>query len=143
MNDKTDVVGEAYGFFRCDTPKEEIDRIAGGIIDSLKKEESMEQIVSGRLETIYPLKLSLSDIDNREYGADKELTALAKDAYHADAGLNYVLGATYRGKTNEETAEVVADVLDQFALSHLYTDGEDFFGDIVYKNEEGAYVFAD
>lgn len=142
MNDEI-MVGEAYCFFHCDATSKEVYNIAGGISDSFEKEESKEQVVLGSLKTIHPLKLSLSEgSNNRDYGDDKELTTLAKEAY-SDRELTYVLSATYLGKTNEETADVLADILDQFYLSDIYKEGDGFFGEIVHKNEKGKYVFAD
>ena len=67
MNDKTDMIGKACGFVRYDGPKEEFNRIAGGIIDSMKVEEILSSLYSEPVDVAscdssklpHPLKLSL------------------------------------------------------------------------------------
>ena len=54
--------------------------------------------------------------------------------------INYMLQATYPNRTNKETAEELAVILNQFYQSPLYKDKEEFRGEIIYE-ENGEYVF--
>ena len=48
--------------------------------------------------------------------------------------------ATYPDATNHQTADEVASVLNQAYQSQLYERGEQFRGEVVYK-EKGSYMF--
>lgn len=63
---------------------------------------------------------------------------IAKDA--KDAGIRYVMEATYPNATNHQTADEVASILNQAYQSQLYQKREQFRGEVVYK-ERGRYVF--
>ena len=71
---------------------------------------------------------------------DKRLTALAQEA--KQDGINYILQATSPNRTNKNTADEVASILNQAYQSLLYKDGEQFKGGIIYE-KKGKYVFRD
>ena len=107
--------------------KERIENGLGLICEDIKVPKELDLSL---IEGAYNLK---SD--------DDELLALAQEAHqHAR---NYVIEATVPSETNEETARILADVVNNYAKSGLHENEENFWGDIVYKNEEGIYVFAE
>ena len=69
---------------------------------------------------------------------DAQLLQIARDA--KDAGIRYVMEATYSNATNHQTADEVASILNQVYQSPLYQKGEQFRGEVVFK-ERGRYVF--
>jgi len=56
------------------------------------------------------------------------------------SGVRYCLEATYENATNLQTADEVANILNQAYQSPLYKEGEHFRGEVVYE-ERGIYVF--
>ncbi|MFH1638627.1 MAG: hypothetical protein ABIB71_09435 [Candidatus Woesearchaeota archaeon] len=114
--------GKAYGFFACKASKEEIE-------SELPDIQKFAKTPSG-------LELSVECVGNLK--GDNDFMAVARDA--KDAGLNYVLEATYQGATNKETAYQLVTPLTLTYQSELYQKGEDFQGDIVYE-ENGQYKF--
>jgi tryptophan 2,3-dioxygenase len=115
--------GKAYGFFRCDASKEEINDTLPRIRDGVGTSSGLElDLIKG--------------VENLK--GDEKITALA---YHAKrAGLNYVLQATHHEGTNLDAADELAPILNQAYQSHLYETGAQFSGKIVYE-ENDKYVF--
>ena len=60
---------------------------------------------------------------------------------HSDKPFNYFVRARYLGKSNEETARSLGDVLYQFNLSPLYCKGEQFRAAIVYEGDGDFYQY--
>jgi hypothetical protein len=117
--------GKAYAFFYCKASKVEI--------------EAELPTIRELVRTPSKLELSLTEGTDNTQG-DEKLKALAQEANQA--GLNYMLHATYPNATNKKTADEVAAILNQAYQSPLYADKEEFRGDIVYK-EKDEYVFRD
>ncbi len=118
-------IGKAYGFFYCNASKQEIETELPAIRELVKT----------------PSKLELSLIKGmNNIKGDKRLTALAQEA--KQDGINYILQATSPNRTNKNTADEVASILNQAYQSLLYKDGEQFKGGIIYE-KKGKYVFRD
>ena len=119
----TITVVKAYGFFNCNASKETIEAELPAIRTLVKT----------------PSELELKLIEGTEnLKGDSQLMSLAKEA--KDSGIKYVLEATYTGATNKQTANETAAVLNQAYQSPLYKKGEQFCGDIIYK-DNGNYNF--
>lgn len=114
--------GKAYGFFNCRASKDEINAELPTIRDFS--------------QTPSRLELKLKD-DLKEINGDSDIKAIAQVA--KDIGINYVLEATYPGNTNRTTADELSGILNQAYQSLLYEDGENFKGQIYYK-EDGSYI---
>lgn len=115
-------IGEAYGFFDCNAPKEEI--------------QAELPIIRKIVNSPSQLEISLvRGMDN--IMGDKRLTALAQEA--EQKGRNYMLQATYNG-THKDAADEVASILNQAYQSHLYRAKEKFNGAIAYE-EKGKYKY--
>lgn len=116
------LVGKAYGFFYCNSPKQEI--------------EALLSTVRELAQTPSQLELSLTqDMNSVDC---KELKSLAQEA--RGYGNNYLLQATFPNATNMDTANELSSILYQAYQSPLYESGEEFMGAIVYE-ERGKYVF--
>ncbi len=86
-----------------------------------------------------PSNLELSLIEGTDnLKGDSSLIALAKEA--KGEGMNYVLEGAYENATHEETADRLADILNQVYQSPLYGEKETFSGAVVYK-KNSKYVF--
>jgi hypothetical protein len=120
--DRNDV-GEAYGFFYCAAPKQDI-------LDLLPK-------IRSAVKTLSRLELFLIGLEG-DLRDDAVLSDLAGEAI--ESGFNYVLRARCPGKTNSDTAGEVGDILNQAYQSHLYAPREPFNGALVY-DDGGEYVF--
>lgn len=124
-NEKEPSAGKAYGFFYCRASKEEIETELPTICELAKTPSQLElSLVEG--------------MDNVK--GDKKLIAIAKKA--KKEGINYMLQATCLNKTNEETADETACILNQAYQSPLYNVNEPFVGKIVYE-QDGRYIFKD
>ena len=111
--------GKAYAFFSCNAPLAQI------LLELPKIREVAK--IPGKLE----LSLFEGTQPFNRMHREIELRHLANQA--AEAGLQYILEAKCPGKSNSETADHVADVLNQAYQSPLYQNGEQFFGDILYR----------
>ncbi|MEK6875231.1 MAG: hypothetical protein AABX30_00950 [Nanoarchaeota archaeon] len=120
---KSTKVGKAYAFFNCEAIKGDIEKELPFIRKCVK--------------TPNPLELSLIEGTDTLTG-DPQLLQIAREA--KDAGIRYVMEATYPNATNHQTADEVASVLNQAYQSQLYQKGEQFRGEVVYK-DRGRYVF--
>ena len=116
--------GKAYAFFNCNASREQI-------------EAELPKI---RHVTRTPSKLELTLFDKAEvfniFKQEKGIKAIAKETQ--EAGRQYILQAKYPGKSNPETADQVAGILNQAYQSPLYQEGESFIRDILYKHK-GQY----
>jgi len=115
--------GKAYAFFDCKASKQSIEELLPHIRESVKTPNALE--------------LSLME-DIGTLTGDSQLLKIAEEA--KDAGIKYVMEATYPDATNHQTADEVASVLNQAYQSQLYERGEQFRGEVVYK-EKGSYMF--
>ena|SRR3989344_4996583 len=120
---KSAKVGKAYAFFNCESSKGDIEKELPFIRDCVKTPGALE--------------LSLMEGTDTLTG-DTQLLQIARDA--KDAGIRYVMEATYPNATNHQTADEVASILNQAYQSPLYQKGEQFRGEVVYK-EKGKYIF--
>jgi len=121
----TNKAGEAYAFFYCGASKQAIER-----------EIPLIRKVVGT-----PSELELSLTEGMDNVRDNDrLRSLALEA--KQSGINYMLKASLPNKTNRETADEVASVLNQAYQSPLYGAGEPFNGEIAYEQNR-SYVFRD
>ncbi|MEK6915534.1 MAG: hypothetical protein AABW89_03270 [Nanoarchaeota archaeon] len=119
----TNKAGEAYAFFYCGASKTAIE----GEIPLIRK-------VVG---TPSALELSLTEgMDNVE--GNDGLRSLALEA--KQSGINYMFKARLPNRTNRETADEIALVINQAYQSPLYNADGPFNREIVYE-ENGTYVF--
>jgi len=122
--------GRAYAFFDCGASKEEIEEELPYIRDAVRTPNDLE--------------LSLKDTKNLTglrgilRLTPLKLSQIAKKAKGAE--IKYVRGATYPNATNKQTADELADILNQSYQSPLYEDGEQFRGEVVYE-DSGRYIF--
>ena len=118
-------IGKAYAFFNCKSSKEKIEAELHLIRDLVKT----------------PSQLELSLIEGvRNLKGESDLVELAKEA--DAAGIKYVMEATYPTSNNKQTAGELSAILNQGYLSQLYSKGETFEGDIIYK-DKSKYIFLD
>ena len=122
---KSAKVGKAYAFFNCEASKGDIEKVLPFIRKYVKTPNALE--------------LSLMEGTDTLTG-DTQLLQIAREA--KNAGIKYVMEATYPTGTNKQTANEVASVLNQAYQSSLYEANALFRGEIVYKNK-GNYVFMD
>lgn len=108
--------GKAYAFFDCKASKGDIERELPFIRECVKTPNELE--------------LSLMEGTDTLKG-DSQLFQIAKEA--KKAGIKYVMEATYPNATNHQTADEVVSVLNQAYQSPLYQKGEQFRGEVVYK----------
>jgi hypothetical protein len=129
--------GKAYGFFDCRASKEQIEAELPTIRECVKTPSNLELSLT---EGIY--KLTGTRILGKETLAGKPVDAQLRDiALEAkNSGIRYLLEASYEGATNKQTADEVADILNQAYQSPLFKQGEPFIGAVVYE-ENGKYVF--
>src|SRR3989338_9890825 len=117
--------GRAYGFFDSKLSKERIEA----------------ELPSIRNVARAPSVLELSLIEGVER-LRGELALMPIVGGAKEAGIRYVLKATYPGGTNRKTADEVADILNQVYQLPLHQDGEHVRWEGVYK-DRGRYVFRD
>ncbi|PIN94379.1 hypothetical protein COU53_03775 [Candidatus Pacearchaeota archaeon CG10_big_fil_rev_8_21_14_0_10_30_48] len=119
----TNKTGKAYAFFNCEASKGDIEKELPSIRSCVKTPNALE--------------LSLMEGTDTLKG-DAQLLQIAREA--KEAGIKYVMEATYQNATNHQTADEVASILNQAYQSPLYQKGEQFRGEVVYK-ERGKYLF--
>jgi hypothetical protein len=112
-------VGEAYAFFYCNAPKEEIERELPNIREISQTPKDLELYLT---EGILPDRLN-----------HPELREIAMDAKRA--GLRYTLKANYLRATNERTATELEAIMRTAYSSPLYKKGEDFRGEVYFKDK--------
>ncbi len=115
--------GEAYAFFQCSASKQAIE----GEIPLIRK-------VVG---TPSELELTLTEGMDNVAGNDC-LRDLAQEA--KQSGINYMFRARLPNRTNRETADEVAAVMNQTYQSPLYGASGPFNGEIAYE-QNGSYIF--
>lgn len=119
--------GGAYAFFDCNAP---ITQIAQEI-------PAIREVVNT------PRKLELFLTENALFSIDRddsELLEIARDA--KEANIKYVLAArSLPNMTNRQTADELAAILNQAYNSPLYSEGEQFRGEVAYKERGRRYTF--
>ncbi len=115
-------VGEAYAAFDCRASKNAIESEMGFI----------------RRLVMTPEELELHFEATNSPRGNTKLKQLANEA--RQEGLGYLIEGNYPTATNARTADELAAVLNQAYQSPLYQTGEEFRGNIIYK-EKGQYVF--
>lgn len=115
-------IGKAYGFFYCNASKQEIETELPAIRELVKTPSQLE--------------LLIGNVENLK--GDSKLMTLVKEA--KEGGIKYIMEAKYSGTTNKKTADELSSILNQVYQSHLYKDGEQFKGGIVYE-KKGKYIF--
>jgi hypothetical protein len=120
--------GEAYAFFDCNASIEQIAEEIPTIRTLAKTPRRLE------------LFLRVNALPVISYNSfDSELLRICLDA--KDADIKYVLAARSPPNiTNLQTADELAAILNQAYQSLLYQEGEQFRGEVVYKDRE-RYVF--
>jgi len=116
---KSTKVGKAYAFFNCEASKGDITKELPLIRECVKTPRTLE--------------LSLMEGADILIG-DAQLLQIAREA--KDAGIRYVMEATYPNESNRKTANELSSVLNQAYQSPLYQQGEQFRGAIFYKHGE-------
>jgi hypothetical protein len=125
--------GEAYAFFNCKAPITQIGQELPTIMDLAQTPKRLEFCLSDEA-----LPFLGKDCAKRPYKTDRELVEIALDA--RKAGIRYVLAARCPPNiTNHQTADELGAILNQAYQSPLYQEGEQFRGDVIYK-EDGRYV---
>jgi len=128
MVKRGDYSGKAYAFFNCNASADEI----GAEVPTIRE----------CVGTPAKLELSLFE-DYDSFNLSQKDSALKSLARKAESiGRQYILEAKCPGKSNRETADELAGILNQAYQSPLYQDGEPFTGDVAYKNR-GKYGFRD
>ncbi len=120
-------IGRAYGFFNCNAEKEKVENEFSTVRELVRTPREMELYFS-------------EDMDSLKNENDIDLTPIIEKA--KEAGMRYVLKAEYPRATNRKTADNLAAILNQLYNTPLYSEGENFNGEIVYK-KGCAYVFRD
>ncbi len=118
-------LGQAYCFFDCKASKEEIEREIPTIRNLTQTANELELQLREGADTIK---------------GDSQLLEIGREA--KDAGLKYVIQASYPNSTNRQTADEVAGILNQAYQSPLYKKGEPFRGGVFYR-ENGQYISRD
>lgn len=120
--------GKAYAFFNCNASADEI----GAEVPTIRE------------CTRAPKKLELALYEHAKvfnlFQKDSALRNLARKA--TELGRQYILEAKCPGKSNRETADELAGILNQAYQSPLYQEGEPFTGGVVYRHR-GKYNFRD
>jgi len=119
--------GKAYAFFDCSKPKSEV----------LEEIGLVRRV--GELRIPSELELSLTEGFDDLKG-DEKLMAIAQKAKEVELGC--LLEGTYPKKSNRQTAEELAVIMNQVSQSPLYNSSRDFRGEIVYE-DDGRYIFVD
>jgi|SRR3989344_289899 len=126
--------GEAYAFFNCKAPLTEIAQEIPTIRALVQTPRRLELCLAERA-----LPLFGDDRNSKHASINPELAEIA--LYANDTGIKYVLAARSPPNiTNRQTADELSAILNQAYQSPLYADGEEFRGEIVYK-EDNHYVF--
>ena len=116
-------VGEAYAFFDCRAPKQDI--------------EAELPYIRVSVQTPNRLELELTEGINPETFKSDELRAIASRS--KDSGRRYVMRATCENMGNEPIAKEVVAIMNQAYQSPLYDEGEGFNGEIFYE-KGGRYI---
>jgi len=117
-------IGTAYAFFDCNAP--------------LQKIQEEISTIRNLVGTPGDLEIQLGEAVSFQGGS--QISALAKEAN--DAGIKYAIQAALPNATNEQTADEVVGILYQAYHSQLYQKGEQFRGEVFYK-EGGEYISHD
>jgi len=134
--------GEAYAFFNCSASKEKIERELPRVREASRcpseLELSLKEVnkLDGDRNTDPKLMefLRTNEIYSTYPSKHRGLMAKAKPTRMRD--LKYAVRARYPNKTNEETAQVLGDVMNEVYLN--FDEGEIFTGAIVGK-VDGEY----
>ncbi|MFH1445227.1 MAG: hypothetical protein ABIF08_01970 [Nanoarchaeota archaeon] len=118
-------IGRAYGFFKCTTKADEIESL---ILKIRKTAEIPEGVNFYLFEDINRVKEDLPSMDPEMFSYLSEF--------------DYVLKTEYVGVSNRKTADETLLILNQTYQSDLFTEGEDFYGEIVFE-ENGEYVLSE
>jgi len=153
-------VGKAYGFFDSKASKKEIEAELPTIRKLARTPSQLElSLVEHPDEDLRHIARAASEghFFSREYDLvtaaikkgeelDRHFLRFVRLAQIIDIGkgrgTRYAMIAKCSGTTNYKTAHELAAVLNQAYQSPLYREGEQFKGDIFYK-EGGEYVFKD
>lgn len=127
MTNKIHKTGKAFAFFDCNASKQEIEQELPTIRECVKTPRELELSLFESTENP-----SVSPLGNPRLWA---IIGKAKSA-----GMKYFMEATYPNSTNYQTADELASILNQMYQTPLYQEGEQFRGEIVYK-ERGRYIF--
>lgn len=145
FNSKRKNYGEAYGFFKCNASNEEIKEYMPTILELAQTPSELElSLIEGIDKVDSSLTHLVSKLGKESQSSTVELANLLNKFGDEikKLGINYVFQAKYPHATNVQTANELADILNQTYNSPLYKTREKFFGEIIYK-DKGRYVFRD
>jgi len=122
--------GEAYAFFDCSAPREQVAEEISYIRDLVKTPKTAR------------LRLGERGVPCISHNSlDEELLGIALDAHKAKVKYALTVGPS-PCMNNRQAADELGAILNQAYLSPLYQQDEPFRGRIVYK-ENGHYVDRD
>ena len=117
-------MGIAYGFFKCNASKRDIE----AELPSLRK----------AAETPSKLELSLiEDLDSIK--TDNGLKSLIEQAKLGM--INFVMKGEQQNIKNQTVAGRIGNLLNMTYQSTLYKPNEEFYGQVVYQEADGSYSF--
>ncbi|MEK6820149.1 MAG: hypothetical protein AABX71_00370 [Nanoarchaeota archaeon] len=125
----TNKTGKAYAFFDCKASKGDVEKELPFIRECVKTPNALELSLMEGVDTL---------TGDSQLLQIAKLVGILKKA--KEAGMRYVMEATYPNATNHQTADELAAILNQAYQSSLYQEGEQFRGEVVYE-ERGSYVF--
>ena len=118
-------IGRAYAFFDCEASKDEIEGELPTIRTLVNSPRDLELSLTERLDQLE---------------GDSQMVDIAREAQ--EAGMKYLLQASYPTASNVKTADELSSVLNQAYQSPLYQKGTEFRGAIFYE-DKGTYVSRD
>jgi hypothetical protein len=122
----TEKTGKAYAFFDCSSSKEQIDQEIPFIRELVQTPNELELSL-----------MELTENTRTSPFSEPELSVLMREA--REANIKYIMEATYPSHSHRKTADELSAILNQAYQSPLYQEGEDFRGEVFYK-ENGRYV---
>ena len=119
-----ETAGQAYCFFYCNAEKDAVAEEIQICREMIGTPSELELILANDAASIERL---ISTIESKMPDAD-----IKRGLY------NYALIATSPNQSNEETAQELGAILDKVYMSHLYKEGDDFYGRIFCDWTKGS-----
>ncbi len=113
--------GLAFAFFKCQKPKEQIEKE----IPKIRKFAQIPPLVG----------FILTEGSKNLKTDDAELIEIAQQA--ENKGMQFILQVMFPGRDNPSAANEAAAFMNQMYNSPLYSDNEQFLGAIFYRLENG------
>ena len=115
-------MGKAYGFFKCNASKGEIEAEMPGMRNAAQTPGKLEVSLTEGLDSIK---------------GDEGLMSLVKQLRQKD--FNFAMEGNYPSATNQDTAGELGNILNMAYKSNLYKPGEPFYSEVVYQEADGSY----